>query len=474
MFYLGADRAVLDPLAAPVDDTYSVVAARRRTGSRSAATTRRRPARRTHDAQHRAPRGRGAGGSPPTCGPRASAAGALLVAALGVLLGSGLGRARRRRGARCSPLVGLGADRRPAGVGPQAAGALPLPVHPRPTTTSWLVWAARACCRSAPCSRRLVRSPASRRLGDDAGRRRGAGAAGRPRRCDGRRLHRVPVRPGRGPRPLAVAAGCSGTCWPRRPWSVRGRAGRRRWPFADVRRRRCDARRPHAAWPPRLHLGRRSPSSYGGPARQPTTRPSRPAPIIRGRYARLFWTAARSALGVARGRRGASSAGTAGCWRRGRRRPARPGRRCSRTRASTSAPARTSRCRDEELGTTGRAAPPRGAAHRTRTCATSRRPRSGTRHVAYDAKAHPRKVAARVHADPDDVLQLRVGVRPAGATSPRTTCRSPRSRATRRTPARAAATAPRARPPSTRSTTRSGSCTRCAGSATAVRASGSG
>ena len=93
--------------------------------------------------------------------------------------------------------------------------------------------------------------------------------------------------------------------------------------------------------------------------------------------------------------------------------------------------------------------------------------------VELDSRAWPKRVEKRYHARADDLLQLRVGVRPARLRRPRDRARSASSRATRSTRALAGATAPRGRRRSTRSTTPSGSCTRCGASGSAARAGGS-
>ncbi len=86
--------------------------------------------------------------------------------------------------------------------------------------------------------------------------------------------------------------------------------------------------------------------------------------------------------------------------------------------------------------------------------------------VELDSRAWPRARRAALHARPDDLLQLRVGVRPARLRRPRDARRSASSRATPSTRARAGATAPRGRRPSTRSPTPTASSIRSSAPAT--------
>ena len=219
VFYLGADRAVLDPLAAPVDETYiwAKPDAHRAGDPGDLAPDPTTNDRTTLNTAHPRPWGwrvttylwtKGVG------------AGALALALLAHLIGLDLGVL----GEVVAPVLGFAGaavDRPPPGVGPQASRPLLLPVHQAPVV---LVAGARR-----PGAERL-----RRRVGPVGPGRALAGA----RRC-GARLGRHPgrgaswpaTRPSSSARPRDVTCGsprcCSGTCSPR-PHGRRGCARDRR------------------------------------------------------------------------------------------------------------------------------------------------------------------------------------------------------------------------------------------------------
>ena len=408
VFYLGADRAVLDPLDAPVDDTYIWSHPDAHRLEVAADTPARGRRRRAHDATTPRIPGRGAGRSRPTSGPRASPPAPCWSP-----------RSRRSsaptsacsarswpRRSRWSPLAATGVLlvwdlKRPERF---------LYLFLKPNPTSWLFWGAVALAvlrASSPGSGSSPAWPASWtcRRRDGAGRAR---LAGDPRRGDGRRLHRVPLRPGRGPRPLAVAAAVLAPAGAGAHGRRRGAGAWRCWsPTSGRTPTRSSSAR--WRWPPR-----RTSSSlaveYGG--RHATRHAAAAAHMVtHGRYAAAVLVGGRRAW-RARRRGWPFLSWNGGHLRRRRgRRPRSSRSPCSRTRACSCAPARTSPSR-EGARHDRRAVPPRRA-HRTRTCATSRRRSTGTP-SSQRRQGAPAQGAARVHAGADHVLQLRVRVRAAG------------------------------------------------------------
>ena len=216
VFYLGASHAVLDPLEAPVQATPTCGPSPTSTGSTTSAdfTGADPTAHTTLNTAHPRPWGwrvitylwaKGLG------------AGALFVAALAAVLDVGLGAV----GDVVAPVIaaaGGGGHRRAAGVGPQAARALLLPLHARQPR---LVAGARRLLRCWASGPRPPRGSSPRRSAPTV-RSRWLALPVRAAVGAGRRLHGVPVRPGRGPRPVAVDLGCYRTCWPRPRWSGAG------------------------------------------------------------------------------------------------------------------------------------------------------------------------------------------------------------------------------------------------------------
>ena len=132
--------------------------------------------------------------------------------------GRAAGRGAHRRGDR------HGDDRRPARVGPQAAGTVPLPAHPAEHHV--LAGQGRLVPDGDRGRVRRLDARSARRDGRRRARRRRAGGAGRTRSGDGSRVHRLPVRAGGGSGPLAVALAVAR---PARPGRLRRcRPGRHR------------------------------------------------------------------------------------------------------------------------------------------------------------------------------------------------------------------------------------------------------
>ena len=274
-----------------------------------------------------------------------------------------------------------------------------------------------------------------------------------------RRLHRVPLRPGEGARPLAEPAAAAA---PARAGAAAGAAALlplAHW-LAD------DGASAPLEWLARRR--RRSSTSLlvaGEATLTHRTAHARLAAweMTRGRYRRCFWA------GVALVARRPSSRLLA----RRRRRAARARSACSPTSTPTSRPA--SRCRWHERSMTRSYRAARlSAALEPRPLAAFPPKERWDDWVELDSKAWPQRVEQRYMLVPDDLLQLRVGLRPARLRRPRDAARSASSRATPSTRARAGATAPRARRRSTRSPIPTASSTRSSAPARAARDAGSG
>ena len=288
-------------------------------------------------------RGRGAGGSSPTCGRRASAPGRC---------SSPRSRPARRRPGRAAGDVVAPADRgwsarRP----PVSCWSWDLK---RPERFLYLLHPSRnhdvlaglgrlRCSASAGRGRRVVRSP-----------RRSATTVSAPWLalrwpCPAAALAAgytgVPVR--RRPRAATSGsrAGCSRTCWSRPSWSAPVRWP---WPWSQPTPA-SDATALVARTPRRRHaVLHRRPSPPSSSSGRHDTDGAAVAARIDHRAAatpRLFWTGA-VALGRGCGLAGASWRGTARAGAAARRRVCSPRSPCSPTRPSTSAPARTSRCHE--------------------------------------------------------------------------------------------------------------------------------
>ena len=190
VFYVGASEAVLDPLAAPVDDTYIWAApdpqrAETRGDFAVDPVTR---AKTTLNTAH-----------PRAWGwkvwtylwTKSVAAGAVLIAAFLLIVDQSPTTLTGDRGALAGRGV-RGDDRRPAHRGPQAPGTVLLPVHQaQPDVLAGL--GRRDPGRVRRGGRAVV--PRRRVRGRRAGR--GPGVAGGPGGGDDGGLHRVPVRSGR-------------------------------------------------------------------------------------------------------------------------------------------------------------------------------------------------------------------------------------------------------------------------------------
>ena len=404
---------------------------------------------------------RGAGQATPTCGPSPTSTGSTTVgrlhrrrpdrahhaqhrasAAVGLarhhlpvgqgarrrraVRGRARGAARRRLGATgdvVAPVLAAAAggrrDRRCCWCGTSSGPSGSTTSSPAATTARGWCSAATACCCSG--SRRSPgSSPVS--LGADGAHRWLAWAVLLP--CGaGRRLHRrscsrqaegrdlwqsswllpAPAGPGRDGR-----RGCDG----------RGRGRRRR------RRRRHRAGRPHARRRAAvLHLA--SPRSTWAARTTAPTRPSRRRTIVRGRYRPAVLgrrgragRARRSLLAVLSWNGGA----VAGLLARRARRPARAAGVRDRLRAGrtgrTPLMRSTETLDDRQPRTTGTT---RALPMRSTTCRAAAARAPGELPAARDLgpphrlrrEGAPAQGAARVHADPDHLLQLRVGVRPA-------------------------------------------------------------
>ena len=208
VFYLGAAHAVLDPLEAPVKRHLPVGPARRAPARRRRPTSPARTPRRRRPSTPRI-RGRGAGGSSPTCGRRALGAGALFVAALAAVLDVGLGGV----GDVVAPVIAAAAAAATggaAGVGPQAARALLPALHARQPSVVAGSRRLRAVAASGP---RPPRGSAPRRSAPTV-----RTGGWRCRSCCCRRWPRA-TRRSCSARPRAVTSGsplgCYRTCWPR-------------------------------------------------------------------------------------------------------------------------------------------------------------------------------------------------------------------------------------------------------------------
>ena len=233
VFYKGAHQATLDPLAArrPDGDIYMWSEQRRRPGPgrrrspRRAPTPRPRPCWPTTCPTRRP----GTGGSASTRGPRASPRAPSWWPSSSPWPGRSSGADALVRWV--APLVSvafLGDHRRAADLGPGAPRPLLLHLHAAAVAVAG--WSG-AASSSAPTATVLGLHLVAQRARARRRRCQVLAVAGHPRwRCMSRRLHRLPVRPGQGPRPVAEPAAAAA---PGRP----GRAGRCGGPGRRRRRR---------------------------------------------------------------------------------------------------------------------------------------------------------------------------------------------------------------------------------------------
>ena len=375
--YVGASDLVLDPLAAPVRDTYIwaqpdelrlLMAEDPYGADPTAATT----------LNTRMP-GPGAGGSPPTSGPRASAPEP--CSSRHWRCCSGSASTDRAASARCwrswvrrSPAALLVWDLKR----PERFYYLLTKGNP----TSWLVKG--GYCLMAIAAVSGVWLLAQLLSLDSPSAQRRAGSAEPARGGDGGRVHRVPVRAGRGPRPLAVPlavpssdrAGpdgrCRRDCRRCRSGAVR-RSGRPLWwlgCWSSPRSRRWRSSLVELLGPPR-HAGRHPgrPDPHQGQVRPHLLGPDRGLGAADRRTRRRRLERGRRVPAVRR-----------------RRRDPRPGVDPRATSSASSGPARRCRCHDRARAARRHA--------RTRACATSRPRRSGT----ASSRTTPKPTRARSNA----------------------------------------------------------------------------